>query len=49
MDARIWRKFSSRDFEVCTRDTGHFAIVEDFDFIREKIEGILLQDCARSA
>jgi len=49
VDARIWRKFTSRRFEVFTRDTGHFAIVEDFDFIRGRIEEVLMRECAQSA
>ena len=49
VDARIWRKFTSRAFEIYTRDTGHFAIVEDFDFIRERVEDVLLSQCAASA
>ncbi len=49
VDARIWRKFTSRQFEAFTRDTGHFAIVEDFDFIRDRIEEVLLRECAKSA
>ena len=49
VDARIWRKFTSRQFEAFTRDTGHFAIVEDFDFIRDRIEQVLLRECAEIA
>lgn len=49
VDARIWRKFTSRKFELFTRDVGHFAIVEDFDFIRETVEERLLSQCARTA
>jgi len=46
IDAKIWRKFTSRQFELFTRDTGHFAIVEDFEFIRRTIEATLLKQCA---
>jgi surfactin synthase thioesterase subunit len=49
IDARIWRKFTSRQFELFTRDVGHFAIVEDFDFIRASVEERLLSQCAKSA
>ena len=42
IDASIWSKFTSRSFEMFERDTGHFAIVEDFDFIRSVIEERLL-------
>lgn len=49
IDARIWRKFTSRAFELFSRDTGHFAIVEDFDFIRATIEDRLLGQCAETA
>lgn len=49
VDARIWRKFTSKGFELFTRDVGHFAIVEDFDFIRQKVEERLLGACAESA
>jgi len=49
IDARIWRKFTSRRFEVFTRPVGHFAIVEDFDFIRSTVEERLLSQCAKSA
>jgi surfactin synthase thioesterase subunit/acyl carrier protein len=49
VDARIWRKFTSRQFELFTRDVGHFAIVEDFDFIRATVEERLLNQCAQSA
>ena len=49
VDARIWRKFTSRQFELFTRDVGHFAIVEDFDFIRKSVEERLLSQCAESA
>jgi len=46
IDARMWRRFTSRQFEVFERDTGHFAIVEDFDFVREIIEERLAQTLA---
>jgi len=49
IDAEIWHKFTSRQFEFFERNTGHFAIVEDFDFIRTKIEERLLIRCAESA
>jgi len=49
IDARIWRKFTSRQFELFTRGVGHFAIVEDFDFIRSTVEERLLSQCAKSA
>jgi acyl transferase domain-containing protein/acyl carrier protein len=49
VDARIWRKFTSKRFELHTREVGHFAIVEDFDFIRKSVEERLLPQCARSA
>ncbi|MEP1207778.1 MAG: SDR family NAD(P)-dependent oxidoreductase [Rhizobiaceae bacterium] len=47
--ASIWRKFTTGHFEMFERDTGHFAIVEDFDFIRSNIEARLLQADAVSA
>jgi surfactin synthase thioesterase subunit/NAD(P)-dependent dehydrogenase (short-subunit alcohol dehydrogenase family)/acyl carrier protein len=40
--ARAWSKFTSKTFETLDRDTGHLAIVEDFDFIRQNIENKLL-------
>ena len=46
IDAQVWRRFTSKRFELFTRDTGHFAIVEDFDFIRETIEARLLGQAA---
>ena len=49
VDARIWRKFTSREFELFPRDVGHFAIVEDFEFIRGKVEERLLRACAETA
>jgi surfactin synthase thioesterase subunit len=49
IDARIWAKFTSMDFELFSRDTGHFAIDEDFDFIRSTIEDRLLGQCAETA
>lgn len=49
IDAKIWKKFTSRQFEIFERDTGHFAIVEDFDFIRSVIEDRLLVSDAVSA
>jgi surfactin synthase thioesterase subunit len=49
IDARIWRKFTSRWFELFTRPVGHFAIVEDFEFIRSTVEQRLLSQCAQSA
>ncbi len=47
--ASIWQKFTTGNFELFERDTGHFAIVEDFDFIRSNIEMRLLQVDAVSA
>ncbi|NKB51774.1 MAG: SDR family NAD(P)-dependent oxidoreductase [Rhizobiaceae bacterium] len=47
--ASIWQKFTTDNFELFERDTGHFAIVEDFDFIRTNIEMRLLQADAVSA
>ena len=47
--ASIWQKFTSEQFELFERDTGHFAIVEDFDFIRTNIEARLLHLDAVSA
>ncbi|MDT8343796.1 MAG: SDR family NAD(P)-dependent oxidoreductase, partial [Thermohalobaculum sp.] len=49
IDAGLWRKFTSKRFELFTRDTGHFALVEDFDFIRRTVESRLLGQCADSA
>jgi acyl transferase domain-containing protein/acyl carrier protein len=49
VDARLWRKFTSSNFEVFTRDVGHFAIVEDFEFIRAAVQERLLRQCAESA
>ncbi|HSF94609.1 MAG TPA: SDR family NAD(P)-dependent oxidoreductase, partial [Thermohalobaculum sp.] len=49
IDARIWRKFTDRKFELFTRETGHFAIVEDFDFIRDTIQDRLLRQWAENA
>jgi surfactin synthase thioesterase subunit len=49
IDARIWGKYTSRRFEVLSRETGHFGIVEDFDFVRAEIEARLLPRCAESA
>jgi len=49
IDAQIWRKFTSKRFEICTRNTGHFAIAEDFDFIRGIIEQRLLSHVAETA
>jgi len=46
IDAEIWRKFTSARFELFTRDTGHFAIVEDFDFIRDVVADRLAAACA---
>lgn len=46
IDAQVWRRFTSKRFELFTRDTGHFAIVEDFDFIRWTIETRLLGQAA---
>lgn len=47
--ASIWSKFTTDQFELFERDTGHFAIVEDFEFIRSNIEARLLQADAVSA
>jgi surfactin synthase thioesterase subunit len=49
IDARIWAKITTMDFELFSRDTGHFAIVEDFDFIRSTIEDRLLGQCVETA
>lgn len=47
--ADLWEKFTTNRFEMFERDTGHFAIVEDFDFIRSVIEERLLSSNAASA
>ena len=47
--ADLWEKFTTNRFEMFERDTGHFAIVEDFDFIRSTIEARLLSQNAESA
>jgi acyl transferase domain-containing protein/acyl carrier protein/thioesterase domain-containing protein len=49
VEAKMWRKFTSKRFELFTRDVGHFAIVEDFEFIRASVEERLLSQCAKSA
>lgn len=47
--AALWEKFTTNRFEMFERDTGHFAIVEDFEFIRSVIEERLLSSNAASA
>ncbi|NRB30657.1 MAG: SDR family NAD(P)-dependent oxidoreductase, partial [Rhizobiaceae bacterium] len=47
--ADLWEKFTTSRFERFERDTGHFAIVEDFEFIRSIIEDRLLSQNAASA
>lgn len=47
--ASLWRKFTDAEFEMFERDTGHFAIVEDFEFIKQTIEARMLVPTAASA
>ena len=47
--ASLWRKFTTGHFESFERDTGHFAIVEDFEFIRQIVESRILIQQAASA
>ena len=49
IDARMWRRFTAQSFELFTRDTGHFAIVEDFDFVRAKVEERLIGTLTETA
>lgn len=41
-DARAWRRFTSLEFRILSRDGGHFAVVEDFQYLSSVIERTLL-------